>query len=380
MATFFPGESHTFSEYLLVPGYSSSQCIPNNVSLKTPLTRFKRGEKPAITLNIPMVSAIMQSVSGVDMGVALATEGGLSFIYGSQTPESEAAMVKAVKDHKAGFVQSDSTLTPDMTMEQVIELKEKTGHSTMPVTDDGTPKGKLLGIVTSRDYRPSRDDHQKKVSEFMTPREQLIVGDKNISLKVANDVIWDNKLNALPVVDEDDHLMYFVFRKDYAEHKEHPLALQDADKRYLVGAGINSKDYEQRIPALVEAGADILCIDSSEGYSVWQKKTIDFIREKYGDTVKVGAGNVVDREGFRYLARAGADFVKVGIGGGSICITRETKGIGRGQATALIEVAAARDEYYKETGVYVPICSDGGIVFDFHMTLALAMGADFLML
>ena len=170
MATFFPGESHTFSEYLLVPGYSSSQCIPNNVSLKTPLTRFKRGEKPAITLNIPMVSAIMQSVSGVDMGVALATEGGLSFIYGSQSAESEAAMVKAVKDHKAGFVQSDSTLTPDMTMEQVIELKEKTGHSTMPVTDDGTPKGKLLGIVTSRDYRPSRDDHQTKVSEFMTPR------------------------------------------------------------------------------------------------------------------------------------------------------------------------------------------------------------------
>ncbi len=235
MATFFPGESHTFSEYLLVPGYSSSQCIPNNVSLKTPLTRFKRGEKPAITLNIPMVSAIMQSVSGVDMGVALATEGGLSFIYGSQTPESEAAMVKAVKDHKAGFVQSDSTLTPDMTMEQVIELKEKTGHSTMPVTDDGTPKGKLLGIVTSRDYRPSRDDHQKKVSEFMTPREQLIVGDKNISLKVANDVIWDNKLNALPIVDDNDHLMGIVFRKDYDSHKTNPNELLDNDKRYMVG-------------------------------------------------------------------------------------------------------------------------------------------------
>ena len=241
MATFFPGESHTFSEYLLVPGYSSSQCIPNNVSLKTPLTRFKRGEKPAITLNIPMVSAIMQSVSGVDMGVALATEGGLSFIYGSQTPESEAAMVKAVKDHKAGFVQSDSTLTPDMTMEQVIELKEKTGHSTMPVTDDGTPKGKLLGIVTSRDYRPSRDDHQKKVSEFMTPREQLIVGDKNISLKVANDVIWDNKLNALPIVDDNDHLMGIVFRKDYDSHKTNPNELLDNDKRYMVGAGIVSK-------------------------------------------------------------------------------------------------------------------------------------------
>ena len=267
MATFFPGESHTFSEYLLVPGYSSSQCIPNNVSLKTPLTRFKRGEKPAITLNIPMVSAIMQSVSGVDMGVALATEGGLSFIYGSQTPESEAAMVKAVKDHKAGFVQSDSTLTPDMTMEQVIELKEKTGHSTMPVTDDGTPKGKLLGIVTSRDYRPSRDDHQKKVSEFMTPREQLIVGDKNISLKVANDVIWDNKLNALPIVDDNDHLMGIVFRKDYDSHKTNPNELLDGDKRYMVGAGINTRDYAERVPLLIEAGADVLCIDSSEGFS-----------------------------------------------------------------------------------------------------------------
>lgn len=380
MATFFPGESHTFSEYLLVPGYSSSQCIPNNVSLKTPLTRFKRGEKPAITLNIPMVSAIMQSVSGVDMGVALATEGGLSFIYGSQTPESEAAMVKAVKDHKAGFVQSDSTLTPDTTMEQVIELKEKTGHSTMPVTDDGTPKGKLLGIVTSRDYRPSRDDHQKKVSEFMTPREQLIVGDKNISLKVANDVIWDNKLNALPIVDDNDHLMGIVFRKDYDSHKTNPNELLDNDKRYMVGAGINTRDYAERVPLLIEAGADVLCIDSSEGFSEWQKRTIEWIRANYGEDVKVGAGNVVDAEGFRFLADCGADFIKVGIGGGSICITRETKGIGRGQATALIDVCRARDEYYEETGVYVPVCSDGGIVYDYHMTLALAMGADFMML
>ena len=354
MATFFPGESHTFSEYLLVPGYSSSQCIPNNVSLKTPLTRFKRGEKPAITLNIPMVSAIMQSVSGVDMGVALATEGGLSFIYGSQSAESEAAMVKAVKDHKAGFVQSDSTLTPDMTMEQVIELKEKTGHSTMPVTDDGTPKGKLLGIVTSRDYRPSRDDHQKKVSEFMTPREQLIVGDKNISLKVANDVIWDNKLNALPIVDDNDHLMGIVFRKDYDSHKTNPNELLDGDKRYMVGAGINTRDYAERVPLLIEAGADVLCIDSSEGFSEWQKRTIEWIRANYGEDVKVGAGNVVDAEGFRFLADCGADFIKVGIGGGSICITRETKGIGRGQATALIDVCRARDEYYEETGVYVP--------------------------
>ena len=380
MATFFPGESHTFSEYLLVPGYSSSECIPNNVSLKTPLTRFKHGEKPAITLNIPMVSAIMQSVSGVDMGVALATEGGISFIYGSQTPESEAAMVKAVKDHKAGFVESDSTLTPKMTMSEVMALKEKTGHSTMPVTDDGTPRGKLLGIVTSRDYRPSRDDHSALVETFMTPREKLIVGDKNITLKKANDVIWENKLNALPVVDDYDHLIGIVFRKDYDSHKTNPNELLDANKRYMVGAGINTRDYAERVPLLVEAGADVLCIDSSEGFSEWQKRTIEWVRANYGEDVKVGAGNVVDAEGFRFLADCGADFIKVGIGGGSICITRETKGIGRGQATALIDVCRARDEYFEETGVYVPVCSDGGIVYDYHMTLALAMGADFMML
>ena len=380
MATFFPGESHTFSEYLLVPGYSSSECVPNNVSLKTPLTRFKRGEKPTITLNIPMVSAIMQSVSGVDMGVALATEGGISFIYGSQTPESEAAMVKAVKDHKAGFVESDSTLTPKMTMSEVMALKEKTGHSTMPVTDDGTSRGKLLGIVTSRDYRPSRDDHSALVETFMTPREKLIVGDKNITLKKANDVIWENKLNALPVVDDYDHLIGIVFRKDYDSHKTNPNELLDANKRYMVGAGINTRDYAERVPLLIEAGADVLCIDSSEGFSEWQKRTIEWIRANYGEDVKVGAGNVVDAEGFRFLADCGADFIKVGIGGGSICITRETKGIGRGQATALIDVCRARDEYFEETGIYVPVCSDGGIVYDYHMTLALAMGADFMML
>ena len=200
------------------------------------------------------------------------------------------------------------------------------------------------------------------------------------TLKEANDIIWANKLNSLPIVDANGHLLYFVFRKDYSSHKDNPLELLDSHKRYLVGAGINSRDYAQRVPALVEAGADVLCIDSSEGFTCWQKKTIDWIRSQYGDAVKVGAGNVVDREGFLFLAEAGADFVKVGIGGGSICITRETKGIGRGQATALIEVAAARDEYFEKTGIYVPICSDGGIVHDYHMTLALAMGADFLML
>ena len=380
MAIFINEPSHTFNEYLLIPGYSSSECIPANVSLKTPLVKFKKGEESAITMNIPMVSAIMQSVSGDRLAIALATEGGVSFIYGSQSVEDEAAMVARAKNHKAGFVKSDSNVKPTDTMADVVALKEKNGHSTVAVTDDGTADGKLLGIVTGRDYRVSRMDPTTPVSEFMTPFENLIVAKEGVTLKEANDIIWDNKLNSLPIINDAGQLCYFVFRKDYDTHKQNPNELLDASKRYVVGAGINTRDYAERVPALVEAGADVLCIDSSEGFSEWQKLTIEWIRAKYGDTVKVGAGNVVDAEGFRFLADCGADFIKVGIGGGSICITRETKGIGRGQATALIEVCKARDEYFKETGVYVPVCSDGGIVYDHHITLALAMGADFVML
>jgi IMP dehydrogenase len=380
MAFIYDEPAHTFSEYLLVPGYSSSECIPANVSLKTPLVKFKKGEEPALTLNIPLVSAIMQSVSDDNMAIALSREGGISFIYGSQTIESEAAMVARVKSFKAGFVVSDSNLRPDSTLADVLALKEKTGHSTMAVTSDGSKNGHLEGIVTSRDYRISRMNMEDQVKNFMTPVSEMVVGTSDITLKQANDIIWDHKLNTLPIVDKDGNLMYMVFRKDYSSHKQYPLELLDNKKRHVVGAGINTRDYEERVPALVEAGADVLCIDSSEGYSEWQKRTLKWIRDKYGDTVKVGAGNVVDAEGFRFLAECGADFVKIGIGGGSICITREQKGIGRGQATAVIEVAKARDEYYKETGIYVPICSDGGIVYDYHMTLALAMGADFMML
>ena len=380
MAIYFNEPSRTFSEYLLIPGYTSEECIPDNVSLRTPLVKFRKGEEPTLSLNVPFASAIMQSVSNDTMAIALAKEGGISFIYGSQSIEDEAAMVARVKSYKAGFVPSASNITPDATLKDVLELKERNGYSTMAVTEDGSATGKLLGIVSSRDYRVSRMELSTCVSEFMTPLEKLVTAPEGTSLKEANDIIWDHKLNSLPIVDAAGRLLYFVFRKDYAEHKNNPNEILDDHKRYVVGAGINSRDYAERVPALIEAGADVLCIDSSEGFSCWQKKTIDFIREKYGDSVKVGAGNAVDTDGFLFLAEAGADFVKVGIGGGSICITRETKGIGRGQATALIEVAAARDDYYKRTGVYIPICSDGGLVHDYHMTLALAMGADFLMM
>lgn len=380
MAHFFKEPSRTFNEYLLVPGYSTKECRVDNVSLKTPIVKFKKGEEPKLTANIPLVSAVMQAVSDDKMAIALAKEGGISFIFGSQTIENQAAMVRRAKSYKAGFVTSDSNLTPENTLADVLALKERSGHSTIAITDDGTPAGKILGLVTSRDYRVSRMSPDMKIKEFMTPFEKLIYAKDGGTLSEANDMLWDHKLNALPIIDDNQRLTHFVFRKDYDTHKENPNELLDDHKRYVVGAGVNTRDYEERIPALVDAGADVLCIDSSEGYSEWQKDTIAWVRGKYGEAVKIGAGNVVDAEGFKFLADAGADFIKIGIGGGSICITREQKGIGRGQASAVIEVAQARNEYFKETGIYVPICSDGGIVYDYHMTLALAMGADFIML
>ena len=356
MAYYYEEPSRTFGEYLLIPGYSSAENVPAAVSLKTPLVKYRKGEeKCPLEMNIPMVSAIMQSVSGEKLAIALARQGGVSFIYGSQSIEDEAAMVRRVKTYKAGYVVSDSNLSPSATLHDVLELKARTGHSTIAITDDGTASGRLMGIVASRDYRINHTPDDAPVTDFMTPMSKLVTAPENTSLHDCNNIIWDNKINTLPLVDEEGHLKYFVFRKDYNSHKENATAL-------------------------VDAGVDVLCIDSSEGYSEWQSRTLGWIREHYGDKVKVGAGNVVDRDGFRFLAEAGADFVKIGIGGGSICITRETKGIGRGQATAVIEVAKARDEYYKETGIYIPICSDGGIVHDYHITLALAMGADFVML
>ncbi len=380
MAFYFDEPSRTFNEYLLVPGYSGKECRVENVSLKTPVVKYKKGEEPELSMNIPLVSAVMQAVSDDRMAVALAKEGGISFIFGSQTVESQCAMVRKVKAYKAGFVTSDSNLKPDQTLQDVLDLKAMKGHSTIAITEDGTSEGRMVGLVTSRDYRVSRMSPDTKIYEFMTPFEKLITGEEGISLSEANDILWDHKLNALPIVDKNQRLTGFVFRKDYDSHKSNPNELLDGNKRFIVGAGVNTRDFEERIPALVEAGADVLCIDSSEGYSEWQADTIKWVRDRYGDKVKIGAGNVVDGEGFRYLAEAGADFVKIGIGGGSICITREQKGIGRGQASAVMDVARERDEYLRETGIYVPICSDGGIVYDYHMTLALAMGADFLML
>lgn len=384
MAFIYDEPSRTFGEYLLVPNLTTKSCVPSAVSLRAPVARFKGEPSDSsasrLTINVPVASAVMQSVSDDTLAIALARSGGLSFIFGSQPVESQAAMVRRVKNYKAGFVVSDSNLRPDARLADVIALSERTGHSTIAITEDGLPTGRFCGIVTSRDYRPDRHPLDTPVSELMTPAESTHCGEVGTDLGQANELIWEHKLNCLPITDKEGRLHYLVFRKDHDAHREHPLENVDKEKRLIVGAGINSRDYEERVPVLVDAGVDALCIDSSDGYSEWQRDTIQYLRKRYGTDIVVGAGNVVDREGFLYLVEAGADFIKVGIGGGSICITREQKGIGRGQATSVIEVAKARDEYYRKTGEYIPICSDGGITQDYHMTLGLAMGADFLMM
>lgn len=380
MTRFFKEPSRTFSEFLLIPNLTAKDNIPEQVSLSAPVVKYNRGEQPSLKLNIPLTSAIMQAVSGDTMAIALARCGGISFIYVSQPIEDQVRMVRNVKNFKAGFVESDSNLTPENSVRDLLRLKKRTGHNTIAITEDGSPHGKLSGLLTSRDYRLSKVQQDTKVGTLMTPFEKLVIGKDPSNLSDANQIIWDRKINCLPIIDKEQHLQYLVFRKDYDEHKRNPDELIDNEKRLVVGAGINTRDYKERVPALIDAGADILCIDQSDGFNEWQSATIQFIKNEYGDAVKVGAGNVVDKEGFLYLAEAGADFVKIGIGPGSICITREQKGIGRGQATAVMDVAQARNEYFKETGVYIPLCSDGGIVHDYHIVLALAMGSDFVMM
>ncbi|NLN47450.1 MAG: CBS domain-containing protein, partial [Clostridiaceae bacterium] len=268
MAYYFSQESRTFSEYLLVPNLTAKDCTPDRVNLATSLVRYRKGEEESpVCINLPVTSAIMQSVSDDQMAIALARLGGLSFVYGSQSIDSQVAMIGRVKKYKAGIVTSDSNLKPDATLADLLELKQKTGHSTVAVTDDGTANGFLAGIVTSKDYRISRTTPETPVKEFMTPFDKLVIGRDGISLSEANDLIWDHKVNQLPIVSDDGRLIGMVFRKDYDEHKENPSELLDAHKRLMVGAGINTRDYRDRVPSLVEAGADVLCIDSSDGFS-----------------------------------------------------------------------------------------------------------------
>jgi IMP dehydrogenase len=379
MAHIVPEVSRTFNEFLLLPNRTTEECSPERVDLSADLVRHRSGEPSAIRLGVPYTSAIMQAVSSPELAIALARSGGLSFLHHNQSIEDQAAAVRQVKNFKAGFVLSDTNVQPSDSLRTLRQLMERTGHSTAAVTDDGTPRGKLIGLVTSRDFHPDRHDLDSPVTERMTPLSTLTIGGAEVTLSEANTRLWEERLDCLPIVDADGRLRHLVFRSDYSDHKRFPSEVIDAEKRLRVGAGVNTRDFAERIPALIEAGVDVLCFDSSDGYNDWQADALVWSKKHFPDT-PIGGGNVVDAAAFTFLAEAGADFVKVGIGGGSICITRDQKGIGRGQASAVIEVAAARDAYRERSGFHVPICSDGGLIHDYHIALALAMGADFVMM
>ncbi|HEY0000826.1 MAG TPA: IMP dehydrogenase [Actinoplanes sp.] len=372
--------SRTLNEFLLVPSLTTEHCTPDRTDLSTGLVRHRVGEVSPIRIATPLTSAIMGAVSSPRLAIALAQTGGLSFLHQNQSIADQVAMVAAVKRHKAGFRHSDLNIAPTATLGQVSRLLSSAERDIAVVTDDGTPKGVFLGLISTRDFHPQRHDLDDAVESRMRPAAGIVTAPPTVTLPEANTLIWDHGLDLLPVVDGAGRLESVVLRRDYELHKRFRNESIDADKRFRVGAGVNTRDFRDRIPAVVEAGADLLCIDSSDGYSVWQAETLRYVRDKYGDTVRIGAGNVVDGRAFRYLAEAGADFVKVGIGGGSICITRDQKGIGRGQASALIDVVQERDAYAAETGTYVPVCCDGGLLNDSHMAIALALGADFVML
>ena len=381
MAQIIPDISRTFKEYLLLPGLTGAEHVSSNVSIRTPAAKFKRGDEPRAMLNIPFTSAAMQAVSGPELAIELARKGGASFIFCSQAIESQAQMVRQVKEHKAGFVESDSNLSPRATLADAVALRRRTGHSTIAITEDGGRNSKLLGILTSKDFWEFKDDLSRPLGEFYTPLERLVMAEEGISLQEATERLWKHKKECLPIVDSQGRLKALVFRRDYFDHKSNPDELTDSRKRLFVGAALNTHDYMPRARALVDAGVDIVCFDSSDGHTEWQRRAVQDLRREYGTRLVIGGGNVVTAEGFRYLVQeADVDFVKIGIGGGSICITREQKGIGRGQASAVMAIAAERDKYLQETGIYVPLCSDGGLNADTEVIIALAMGADFVMM
>ncbi len=373
MARIFLEPSRTLMEFRLLPGLTTDKSSIDKISLRTPLV-YSAERKNKYFLNIPVVSAAMQSVSGVKMGIELATLGGAAFIYSSQTIERQAEMIEKIKSHKAGFVDPE-TVQPDILLNDLFEITQKKRYSTFPVVDH---ENTLLGIITRNDYDVSLHGHLK-VHERMILRKDMTVGKNVNDLKEANSILMQSHHPVLPIVDQNDRLMYLVFRKDIRNHLNHPYEVVDERKRLLTAAAINTHDYQERVPALANAHVDVLAIDSSDGYSVFQQKALQWVTTHYPDIPLIG-GNIITAKGFEFLVENGARAVKVGMGGGSICITQEQKGTGRGLATAILEVSKAREKYFKKTGKYIPIIADGGIVHAKDIVIALALGADYVMM
>jgi len=380
----YPYPSRTLHEYILLPEKIPAGVSDADIDLSSPLVKFNRSKKLGLKLNIPVLSAAMQSVTGPSMAIAMATLGGAGVIYRSQPIEEQASMVREVKEAKAGFVVPD-VFSPRDKISTVDQHIKKVGYSTFPITEDGEHDSRLIGLLARKDFDPQRHGNMK-VRDRMVPLKEIVYArinqvqdrKKNLSLEKAHNLLIESHHGSLPILSRDGKLLYMVFRKDVDEHLRHPLELLDEKRRFVCGAAFDTRDYEERIPALVKAEVDLLVEDTSHAISEYTEKSLRFVKKNFPH-IPVIAGNIVTPEGFDFLANNGADAVKVGMGSGYICITQEQIKIGRGQATAVIEVSKKRDRLYRKTGKYIPICSDGGIQTAADMTVALALGADYVM-
>jgi len=366
--------SHSLKEFRLLTGKTTLDNVMSKASLKTRLCLVP-GTNDHIYINLPLVSAAMQAVSGPELGVALAQLGGISVIPCSIAIDKQVEIVKQVKRSKAGFQDNVIAVSPEDKISKVMKIIKEKGFGKFPVTEDGSPTGKFVGMITSKNF-DSRIHGPELVKDRMV---QVPTAQAGISLGDANREMIKHGTDVMPIL-EKGNLRFVVFKKDVQQHFSFPDSAVDEEKRYMVGAAVSTQPGDKkRIDALIEAGVDIIFIDASDGYSQFQADTLKYVRSKSRD-IPVYGGNVITAEAFNFLADAGFDGIKVGMGIGSGCTTQAQKGTGRGQATALIDVCKARDEYEKKTGRYVPIMSDGSISNSGQMMVALGLGADSVMM
>ena len=350
----------TFDDVLLVPDYS--EVLPQETDLSTLLTKN-------ISLKIPILSAAMDTVTEARMAIALAEFGGIGIIHKNLPIQEQAQQVSSVKKFESGIVRDPITISSDKTIEELVQLTKDLNISGMPVVDEKH----LVGIVTSRDFR-NVSDTSACVSTIMTPKERLVTAKENDNLDEVKTLLYENRIEKIPLVDDNFFLQGLVTLKDINKTKDFPLASKDSEGRLITGAAIgNGSDTEERLEALINAGVDVIVVDSAHGHSKGIIDRVASVKKTYPD-IQVIAGNVATGEGAEALVKAGVDAVKVGIGPGSICTTRVVTGVGVPQITAIANVVEAIGK--KE----IPIIADGGIRFSGDIAKAIAAGADTVML